>query len=654
MAQIQAMISSLDVVPTTTASPAPPRIVDVVRVDYGTPKIIARNVASILKNLRVNVAGASIVISGSAEDVEQGKRLIESLDHPSIAIRYSVLFHPRYYNVTSIVALLRRTFKQADFAIQENANAFTVTADAADQRRIRDAVAQIDIDATGGANTAAGPGFQGASGSNIEIYTLHAALPGVNGSPSNSAAELAAIVQQALGTTAADLHITIVPNAQKLILAGTPYSISAARDLLKKLDVIQSLVVLDTQIVEVDNTVATDLGLSLPQPVISDSFSETSPTSDATGITPRLIGLQPLQRTPLSLTAQLSLLVQHGKARVLANPHITTLSGHTATIRAGDTISVQTTAGGGAGTVATTQLQTFQTGVSLDITPQVNADNFVTVTLHPTVNSEIGILNGIPQIATRDTETTVALRENQTLVIGGLIQESNSETINKIPLLGDIPLLGHLFSEHQVNSSRNDLIITVTPHIINPDGTRDSSGPVGLPALPAGTTLDSSADNRIPNPYLAPTSAPSLGQPERAASTPQPIASPAPAPLSSAGPMASVNTFTYGNVPQNNFAKPSDPVQIFYIHLNPTVLKKDDVATIDVVTTTNATNVAFQQANASQTLMMTAPGQWQGKIILSKLSTSLPPAPANIPFTLTAQQPNGSIASVPFTLSLLP
>src|SRR6202011_1370534 len=106
--------------------------------------------------------------------------------------------------------------------------------------------------------------------------------------------------------------------------------------------------------------------------------------------------------TALSVTAELHFLVQRGSARVLADPRVTTLSGRTASIRAGDTISILTTTGGGAGTVPTTQLQQFQTGVTLDITPVVNVGNFVTVTVHPTVNSLTGFTNNVPQISTRD------------------------------------------------------------------------------------------------------------------------------------------------------------------------------------------------------------------------------------------------------------
>jgi general secretion pathway protein D len=182
---------------------------------------------------------------------------------------------------------------------------------------------------------------------------------------------------------------------------------------------------------------------------------------------------------------------------VLADPRITTISGRTATIRAGDNIAILTTTGGGTGTVATTQLQTFQTGVTLDITPVVNAGNFITVALHPTVNSLAGISNGIPQIATRDTQTTVAMREDETLVIGGLIQDTTTRFDTKIPLLGDLPLVGRAFRNQTLNRSRNELIITVTPHIISPGAQNVLPGPplpafttpAPLPTLPPGTAL---------------------------------------------------------------------------------------------------------------------------------------------------------------------
>jgi type II secretory pathway component HofQ len=86
----------------------------------------------------------------------------------------------------------------------------------------------------------------------------------------------------------------------------------------------------------------------------------------------------------------LNLALQAGKGPVLADPRVTTLSEHTASIRAGDTISILTTTAGNAGTIATAQVQSFQTGVTLDVTPSVTPDGGVTVTLHPVVSSHRG------------------------------------------------------------------------------------------------------------------------------------------------------------------------------------------------------------------------------------------------------------------------
>ena len=331
----------------------------------------------------------------------------------------------------------------------------------------------------------------------VEVLSLKAAAPGLNGAPSSSATDIATTVTQALQAQAPDLRITVPPNGTQLVLTGSPLSIRLAKNLVDQLDVEQKLVVLDTEILEVDETAAKNLGLSFTVPAVSTTLNETTPSSPDGGTPPPFLRFQPLTRTPVSFGITLNLLVQSGKGRVLADPRITTISGRTATIRAGDNIAILTTTGGGTGTVATTQLQTFQTGVTLDITPVVNAGNFITVALHPTVNSLAGIANGIPQIATRDTQTTVAMREDETLVIGGLIQDTTTRFETKVPLLGDLPLIGRVFRNDTLNRSRNELIIAVTPHIITP-GTRHTSPgpplpgiptPAALPTLPAGATL---------------------------------------------------------------------------------------------------------------------------------------------------------------------
>ena len=394
--------------------------------------------------------------------------------------RSTQLYKLRYLTAKAVADVLRHSFANVQVTVVSEVNGVTVNATAADHKRIADALAQLDVPtgaqaapvppaaAVARPPLAASPGSE-PGGTAVDVVTLHAAVPGLNGVQSSSATDIAAAVLQALTPSLPDLRITVYASQSQLLLTGSPATIRVARQLIDQLDALPKLVVLDVSIIEVDENVSKNLGLSLQPAVISSTYTETTPLIPASGgNAPPLLGLQPFTRSPLSIGLQLNLLIQNGKAKVVADPKLTTLSGRTASIRAGDNIAILTTTGGSVGTVATTQLQTFNTGVQLDITPVINADNFITVTLHPTVNNLASVANGVPQISTRDVQTTVALREGQTLVIGGLIEDSYNRTEQHIPVLGYLPGIGKFFTQTTVNGARNELIITVTPHIIDP------------------------------------------------------------------------------------------------------------------------------------------------------------------------------------------
>jgi type II secretory pathway component GspD/PulD (secretin) len=669
LAQIHAILASLDVAPAAkVALSRPGTSAEAFHLMQASSRDVARYLAAALPGARVSIAGGSVIVVGSNPAIVRARKLVAELDVPPAGTRFTQVYRIRTIDAGSVADLLRRSFPDITVTVDKEVNALSVVATSTEQRRIADAIAQLDTatsSAYGGGT--ANPAIT-VSGNGFEIYTLRAALPGLNGNPSTTANDIASTVTQALSASAPDLHITVSATSQQLILTGSPGGIAMARDLIGQLDVAQKLVVLDTQILEIDETVAKDLGLSFPTPVVSSTFSEVVPT-DANGNTLRIGRLQAITRTPLSLPVQLNLLVSNGTARVLADPRITTVSGRTATIRAGDTIAIETTAGGGAGTVATTQIQTFQTGVTLDITPIVNADNYVSVTLHPSVNSETGILNGIPQISTRDTQTTVALQEDQTLIIGGLIQQTDQRNYNKIPFLGDLPLIGSVFRENVVNGTRNELIITVTPHIVvagdngafhaqqsqrlvTPPPMATLMTPAPLPTLPPTAQLPAPRPALTPAPFLPPATiaqAPPLAPPVVQSTPPQPATGVAPA---GSSPFPNLNTFTYGSVPQNNFAKPTDPVQIFYATFSPTVLSRNAVVTLNVITTTNAQQATLTYGTFTQQLTQTNPGQWQAHFQIAPMS--LPAPPANVSLTLSAARTYGSSQSIAIPVSVTP
>ncbi|MCU1492224.1 MAG: hypothetical protein JWM85_3629, partial [Acidimicrobiaceae bacterium] len=458
MTQIKAAIIGLDT-PSVTPPPAASSS-EAVHVTQRAPRDVARALAAQVPGLHASVSGSVVVLSGTPDVVNRGKTLVAQLDLPNFGDRYTQVYRIRSLDAGSVADLLRRSFRDLEVTVDAGLNALAVTGTAAQQHRIADAIAQLDPP----------PGQQSPQGlptsgnGSTDVVTLKSYIPG----QAQGGIDAVASITQAIQVVAADVRVVQLPTPGQIALLGPPASVRAAREFIDKVDVVPALVVLDTEILEVDESVAKNLGLQLGTAAVSTTFAEMQPPPNPDGTPAHLGRFQAFSRTPVSFTAQLNLLVQNGKGRVLADPRITTLSGRTASIRAGDTISILTTTSGNAGTIATTQVQSFQTGVTLDITPVVSPDGGVTVWLHPVVNSLIGTNAGVPEISTRDTQTTVHLQDDETLVIGGLIQENETRTTTKLPLLGDVPLLGRVFRNDNVQGQRNELIIVVTPHIVKP------------------------------------------------------------------------------------------------------------------------------------------------------------------------------------------
>jgi type II secretory pathway component GspD/PulD (secretin) len=674
LAQIKALIAAIDT-PLATPSPAAAPV-EAVRVTKASPRDVARAIANQFRGVRASVAGQSVVLGGAPDEVARAKALIALIDQPRAGVRYTQIYRLRYVDAHSVGDLIARSFHDAQITTDASLNALSVLATQEQHQRIADALAQLDASGTaalapGGPPVLQPGGSEGALGGGnggIEVVSLRAAAPGLNGAPSSSATDIATTVTQAMQGQAPDLRITVPPNGTQLVLTGSPYAIRQAKALIDQLDVEQKLVVLDTEILEVDETAAKNLGLSFTSPTVGTTFTETTPASPDLGTPPPFISFQPLTRTPVSFGITLNLLVQSGKGRVLADPRITTISGRTATIRAGDNIAILTTTGGGTGTVATTQLQTFQTGVTLDITPVVNAGNFITVALHPTVNSLAGIANGIPQIATRDTQTTVAMREDETLVIGGLIQDTTTRNETKIPLLGDLPLLGRAFRNEELNHQRNELIITVTPHIVTP-GSQSTVWPgpalpalptaAPLPTLPPGTTMPPRSRPRAASPP-APTPPPVQPAPSASAAKPPARGTSAPAAQngapSAAGSPGAANatpppdTFAFGQAPASNAAGPNDPVRIYALTFAPTTVRSGTPVRFTAITSANATKLTIGYPGFETSIAPTAPGRWMSAYNFS--AAGLAPGPARL--TVTASRADGAATSAQIPITVVP
>ncbi len=159
-------------------------------------------------------------------------------------------------------------------------------------------------------------------------------------------------------------------------------------------------------------------------------------------------------------------LLKNSRADVLANTSVATMNAREATIELVDVVPYVTSSGGVGGQVS---VQREEVGIKLAITPQVNTDGYITVVVQPEVSSIfefIGPEQTIPRVMRRSSSMTVRVKNHQSIVVGGLMGIVSSKTSHKVPFFGDIPYLGNLFRYDVVTSSKTDLIIEITPHIL--------------------------------------------------------------------------------------------------------------------------------------------------------------------------------------------
>lgn len=170
----------------------------------------------------------------------------------------------------------------------------------------------------------------------------------------------------------------------------------------------------------------------------------------------------------IDILANLSILEEKGEASLISRQHTFTVDGKTGKILIGDRIPVlvQEVRDG----QVVNRVDFINAGVELSITPKVSNDGTITASVKPVISSIVGWTpQNYPQIRTRELETIVSLTSGQTAVIGGLLHKDEIESIAKIPLLGDIPLLGELFKHKTSTEVDTEVVMLITAWQVNPD-----------------------------------------------------------------------------------------------------------------------------------------------------------------------------------------
>ncbi|MBF0595658.1 MAG: secretin and TonB N-terminal domain-containing protein [Candidatus Omnitrophica bacterium] len=175
-------------------------------------------------------------------------------------------------------------------------------------------------------------------------------------------------------------------------------------------------------------------------------------------------------------------LAEFGETRNLSSPSIAVTNGEQAKIHIGSSKPYVTTsqAVGASATTSTTSAQVsfIELGVQLEVTPIINDEGFVTMRIKPEISSQdgevtyyiaSGVQNTVPNVARTTAETNVMVKDGTTIVIGGLRKDEKVKTTAKVPLLGDIPLIGLAFRSKSDKTEKDEIVVFITPHIISGD-----------------------------------------------------------------------------------------------------------------------------------------------------------------------------------------
>ena len=244
-------------------------------------------------------------------------------------------------------------------------------------------------------------------------------------------------------------------------VTGSPDHIAQIKQQIALIDVPVDSVILETQFVELTEQGARNVGIDL-----NNAAGQIAVGTIETGAG-LPFGMDPNTFLKSGVVqAAIYAQVQKGEGRIVSRPRIAAQSGATAKIITGDALPILTSITLSGVNGVSQQVQYVNVGVTLQIAPRVSSDGFVTSKIYGVVSSVTGFQQGYPTISQREAETSASVRDGETFVIGGLTQENSLSTRSKVPLFGDIPLIGEAFKVSRSTRNKTELYIVITPHIV--------------------------------------------------------------------------------------------------------------------------------------------------------------------------------------------
>jgi len=459
---------------SSSASQHQDMVVSVIKANHLSAEKLAQSLKPLLSEnalLAPNATSNSLIVADHANNIQQIKTLINELDAASTQpIEVVRLQHANAEDVLEALQSLLPESKEGDSAINlsvdERSNSLLISGVDSRRQQIKRLIKQLDTPLSGAGNT--------------QVVYLHYI----------DAAEVAPILKSLAKTMEAEqksgsMAISVEPSesANALVLKAPPAILNSMKSVIKQLDIRRAQVLIESLIVEVSGDVGEDLGVN---------WVTTDLNENDSGVAAGVSTLGNLQLGSVTtglgsgftfgyfeggnIQAAIRALDTNQKTNILSTPTVVALDNEEAALLVGQNVPFIT---GSFTTPSDDSQNPFTTierkdiGITLEVTPRINQGDSITMEIKQTTENIRAATNslrleGASDIITdkREILTTALVKDDQILVLGGLISDDEKEVVQKVPLLGDIPLLGKLFKSTSKTRERKNLMVFIHPVIL--------------------------------------------------------------------------------------------------------------------------------------------------------------------------------------------
>jgi type II secretory pathway component GspD/PulD (secretin) len=253
--------------------------------------------------------------------------------------------------------------------------------------------------------------------------------------------------------------VTVLPGRRMVVVEDTPEGMKRIVALLREIDTQPQQIMIEAKILEITLDDTETFGIDWTKVLSTNGVNRIGVTGLANTTSPGLF----FNYVNRDVDIYLNALSNKGRVRTLATPKLLTLENQEASTNIGDKLGYKLTTT--INNVTSESVQFLETGVILRVTPSVDADGRIALKVKPEVSSG-SVLGGIPSKKTTEVSTQLVAENGQAILIAGLIKASSGKRRNGVPVLGDVPGLGRLFSNSEEIGSSTETIVLITPHLV--------------------------------------------------------------------------------------------------------------------------------------------------------------------------------------------